>query len=117
MLDLLWEGKTLLCTVRSYWSEQFIAGNKTEKLSDESPTDQERRPGDRADQAHRVWLTARSISFASLSDALSLVGLTSQFSFLFTVPSKSAILKWYILLTAVVIYTVDIITCSSNVCL
>ena len=34
-----------------------------EKSSDESPTDQEHRPGDRADQAHRVQLTARSISF------------------------------------------------------
>ena len=60
MLDLLCEEKTL-CTVRSYWSEQFIAGNKTEKSSDEPPTDQENRPGDRADQAHRVQLTARSI--------------------------------------------------------
>ena len=92
-----------------------MAGNKTEKLSDEPPTDQEHRPGDRADQAHRVQLTARSISFASLSDVLSLVGLTSQFPFLFTVPSKSSILKYYIIFTAVVNCTVDIITCSSDV--
>ena len=66
MLDLLCEEKTL-CTVRSYWSEQLIAGNKMEKSSDEPPTDQEHRPGDRADQAHRVQLTARSIiSFGCL---------------------------------------------------
>ena len=62
MLDLFCEENTL-CTVRSYWSEQFIAGNKTEKSSDEPRTDQEHRPGDRADQAHRVKLTARSTSF------------------------------------------------------
>ena len=93
MLDLLWEGKTLLCTVRSHWSEQFIAGNKTGKLSDKPPTDPGHRSGDQANQVHRVQLTARSISFASLSDALSLVGLTSQFSFLFTVPSNSSTLK------------------------
>ena len=44
-----------------------MAGNKTEKTSDEPPTDQKNRPGDRADQAHRVQLTARSIiSFGSL---------------------------------------------------
>ena len=92
MLDFFREEKTL-CTVRSYWSEQFIAGNKTEKSFDKPPTDQEHRPGDRADQAHRVQLTARSISFAFLSAALSLVGLTSQFSFLFAVPSKSFISK------------------------
>ena len=53
MVDLLREGKAL-CTVRSYRSEQFIAGEKTEKSSDEPPTGQENRPGDRADQAHRV---------------------------------------------------------------
>ena len=60
MLDFLCEENTL-CTVRSYWSEQFIAGNKTKKTSDEPPTDQENRPGDRADRAHRVQLTARGI--------------------------------------------------------
>ena len=65
MLDLLCEVNTL-CTVQSYWSEQFIAGNKTEKPPDESPTDQEHRPEDRADQAHRVQLTARSIFFDCL---------------------------------------------------
>ena len=40
-----------LCTVRNYyWSERFTARNKTEKPSDESLTDQERRPGYGADQ-------------------------------------------------------------------
>ena len=57
--------RTRLCTARNYyWSEQ----NKTEKPSDEPPTDQEHRPGDRADQAHRAQLIARSIiSFGYLS--------------------------------------------------
>ena len=57
---VFWEEKTL------YWNEQFIAANKTKKSSDELPTDQEPRPGDRADQAHRAELTARSISFGCL---------------------------------------------------
>ena len=48
MLDLFCEEKTL-CTVRSYWSEQFIAGNKADKSSDEPTTDQEHRPGDSTD--------------------------------------------------------------------
>ena len=65
MLDLLCDEKTLR-TVRSYRSEQFISGSKTEKSSDESPTDREHRPGDRADQAHRVQLIARSISLGCL---------------------------------------------------
>ena len=57
--------RTRLCTVRNYyWSER----NKTEKPSDEQPTDEEHRPGDRADQAHRARLIARSIiSFGCLS--------------------------------------------------
>ena len=61
--------KKIPCTVRNYyWSERFIARNKTEKSSDESPTDQEHRPRDRADQAHRAQLIARSIiSFGCLS--------------------------------------------------
>ena len=47
-----------------YWSEQ----NKTEKPSDEPPTDREHRPGVRADQAHRARLIARSsISYGYLS--------------------------------------------------
>ena len=60
--------RTRLCTVRNYyWSERFIARNKTEKPSDEPPTDQEHRSGDRADQAHRAQLIARSIiSFGCL---------------------------------------------------
>ena len=65
MLDLLCEEKTP-CTVRSYWSEQFILGNKTKKSPDEPPTDQEHRRGDQADQSPRVQLTARSISFDCL---------------------------------------------------
>ena len=58
-----------LCAVRNYyWSERrFIARNMKEKPSDEPPTDQEHRPGYRADQAHRVRLIARSIiSFGCL---------------------------------------------------
>ena len=65
MLDLLCEEKTQ-CSVRSYWSEQFIVGNKAEKWSDEPSTDQEHKSRDRADQAPRVQLTARSISFDCL---------------------------------------------------
>ena len=61
--------RTRLCTVRNYyWSEQFIARNKTEKPSDKPPTGQEHKPGDRAVQAHRARLIARSIiSFGCLS--------------------------------------------------
>ena len=65
MLDSFCEEKTL-CTVRSYWREQFKAGNKADTSSEKPPTDQEHRPGDLADQAHRVQLTARSISFGWL---------------------------------------------------
>ena len=65
ILDFLCEEKTLR-TVRSYWTKHFITGDKMEKSSDEPPTDQEPRPGDQADQAHRV-LIARSISFVSPS--------------------------------------------------
>ena len=61
--------RKILCTVRNYyWSERFIARNKTEKTPDEPPADKEHRPGDRADQAHRAQLIARSIiSFGCLS--------------------------------------------------
>ena len=56
--------RTRLCTVQNYhWSEWFIARNKAEKPSDEPPTDQEHRSRDRADQAHRTQLIARSIIF------------------------------------------------------
>ena len=49
MLEFLFL-RTRLYTARSYyWSEQ----NETEKPSDEPPTDQEHRPGARADQAHQ----------------------------------------------------------------
>ena len=59
-----------LCAIRNYYRSErrFIARNETEKSSDEPPTDQEHRPGDRADQAHRARLIARSItSFSCLS--------------------------------------------------
>ena len=85
MLDLFCEEKTL-CTVRSYWSKQFIPGNKTKKSSDEWSTDQEHRPGDRADQAHRVQLTARSIFFGCL-----IFGEINLF--FFAVPPQNSILK------------------------
>ena len=74
-------------TVRSYWTEQFIIGNKTKKSSDEPSTDQESRPGDRADQVYRVQLTARSISFGCLIFG----GAHGQFSFFVVVPSQSFI--------------------------
>ena len=69
------------CAVQNYyWSERFIARDKTEKPSDEPPTDQEHRPGDRADQAHRAQLIARSIiSFGCIS----LVKSVSVFIFCF----------------------------------
>ena len=76
----------MCCTKLLDWSEQFIAGNKTEKSSDEPPTDQEHRPGDRADQAHCVQLIATSISFACL--------IVGEISFRFRfVPLKNSILK------------------------
>ena len=88
MLDFLSEENTRLCTVRNYyWSEQ----NKTDIPSDESPTDQEHRPGVRADQAHRVRLIARStISFGCLSLVKSVFVFFSVF---FSVFFNSSILK------------------------
>ena len=57
MLEFLFL-RTRLYTAQSYYlSEQ----NETEKPSNEPPTDQEHRPGVRADQAHRSRLIARSI--------------------------------------------------------
>ena len=81
--------RTRLYTVRNYyWSEWFIARNKTEKSSNDLPTDQDHRPGDRADQAHRAQLIARSIiSFSCISL------VKSVFSFLFNVFSNSSILE------------------------
>ena len=77
-----------LCTARNYyWSERFIARNKTEKPSDESLTDQEHRPGDRADQAHRAQLIARSIIYFGC------LSLVKSVLFLCTVFSNSSILK------------------------
>ena len=73
------EGWWIFCeentlTIRSYWTEQYTkqldwavyCGKRDEKNSDESPTDQEHRSGDRTDQAYRVQLTARNISFGCL---------------------------------------------------
>ena len=77
------------CTVLNYWSEQLIARNKTEKSTDELPIDQEYRPGDRAGQAHRVQLAARSI----ISFGYFVVGGISVSFVLFTVSSKSSVLK------------------------
>ena len=57
MLEFLFLRTRLCTTPNYYWSEQ----NETEKPSNEPPTDQEDRPGDRADQAHRARLIARSI--------------------------------------------------------
>ena len=72
--------RTKLCTVRNYyWSERFIVRNKIEK-SDESPTDQEHKPGDRADQVHRAQLIAGSIiSFGCLSLVKSVFGFVYCF--------------------------------------
>ena len=87
-LDFISEENIGLCTVRNYyWGERFIAKNKTEKTSDEPLTDQKHRPGDRADQAHRAQLIARSIiSFGCLS----LVKSVFVFVYYF---SNSSILK------------------------
>ena len=84
-----WNFWKRLCAVRNYyWSERFVARNKTEKPSDEPPTDQEHRPGDRADQAHRAQLIARSIiSFGCLSL------VKSGFVFVYCFFSNSSILK------------------------
>ena len=46
------------------YGRSVIGGNKTTKrLCDESLTDQEHKFGDRADQAQRVHISMRSISF------------------------------------------------------
>ena len=43
-------------TVRNYRTEQSVARDKVKKSSDESPTDQEHRSGNQADQANRVQM-------------------------------------------------------------
>ena len=66
MLDFLSEENTVCCT-KLLLERRFIARYNTEKPSDEPPTDQEHRPRDRADQAQRAQLIARSIiSFGCL---------------------------------------------------
>ena len=70
------------CTLY-YWTEQSVARDKTKKSSDESPTDQEHRPGDQAHQAYRFQLTTRNISFGCLTfggaHCLTLFGLLVVF--------------------------------------
>ena len=114
MLDLFCE-ENKLCTVRSYCSEQFIAGNKTEKSSDEPPTDQEHRPGDRADQTHRVQLTDRIIFFGCL-----IFGGDHKSIFVFVYCCSSGKFYFKVVyschITAVVVCAVDRI-CSNAVCL
>ena len=46
---------------------EWYYGNKTQKLGDETPIDQEHKLGDRAGQAYRVQLTVKSISFGYLT--------------------------------------------------
>ena len=67
--------------------------NKTEKPSDEPPTDQDHRPGDRADQAHRAQLIAKSIIS---SGCLSLVKSVIVFVhyFLEKLYSKVVVYSW-----------------------
>ena len=48
MMDFLSEEKIMFCT--KLLLERAVARDKTEKTSDEPPTDQEHRPEDRADQ-------------------------------------------------------------------
>ena len=68
ILDFLSEENTVCCTKLLLERAAVFARNKKEKPSDEPPTDQEHRPGDRADQAHSARLIATSIiSFGCLS--------------------------------------------------
>ena len=60
MLDFL-SGENTMCCTKLLLEQRFIARIKTDKPSDEPPTDQEHRPGNRADQARRAQLIARSI--------------------------------------------------------
>ena len=62
VLDGFCVGKTLRSCY--WWSEQFVAGTK---MSDESPTDQEHRFGDRTDQSYRVQLTMSLMGSQSIS--------------------------------------------------
>ena len=84
--------KRLRAVRKYYWSERFIARNKTEKPSDEPPTDQEHKPGDRADQAHRARPIARSIiSFGCLSL------VKSFFVFVYCFSNSFILKEWCIL--------------------
>ena len=67
MLDFLSEEKTMCCT-KLLLERSVYCQEQDGKPPDEPPTDQEHRPGDRADEAHRARLIARSIiSFGCLS--------------------------------------------------
>ena len=113
MLDFLSEENTRLCTVRNYyWSEQ----NKTEKPSDEPPTNQEHRPGVRADQAHRARLIARStISFGCLSLVKSIFVFVFCFFNRFFLSSCVLLRQHFAACTA--LHCVENNTSSSDVCL
>ena len=110
--------RTRLCTARNYyWSEQ----NKTEKPSDEPPTDQEHRPRDRADQAHRARLIARSIiSFGCILLVKSVfIFVYCFFEWLY---SKTVVYSCDSFLrqrsaTCTAVDCVQNITCSRDVCL
>ena len=68
MPDFLSEENTVCCTKQLLERAAVSSRNKKEKPSDEPPTDQEHRPGNRADKAHSARLIARSIiSFGCLS--------------------------------------------------
>ena len=68
-----------LCTIRNYyWSERFIARNKTEKPFEEPPIDQEHRPGDQADQAHREELYSPNVRADGFGATYSQLGLLSE---------------------------------------
>ena len=83
-------------------------GNKTKKSSNESPTDQEHRAGDRDYQAYRVQLTVGSIFFGYL-----IFGRAHclKSSFLYVFPPQRIIPKYCILVTAVCL------CCRQNICL
>ena len=53
----------MLCAENTKLTGCGRSGTVEKKLCDELPTDQEHKLGGRADQAYRVQLTARSISF------------------------------------------------------
>ena len=113
MLDLFCKEKAL-CTVQSYWSEQFIVGNKTEKSPDEPPTDQEHRS--------EIELTKHTVSSrprgAYILAALSLVKSIFVFVRCSSAKLYSKVVYSYHSITtvSVVVCAVDRI-CSNDICL